>query len=45
MEREHADLLIVGSIRSHLAALAEVDEVVGAVPVLDDIEPFIYFLP
>jgi hypothetical protein len=34
----NTDLLVVRSVRGHLAALAEVDEIVGAVPVLDHIQ-------
>jgi hypothetical protein len=35
----------VRSVRGHLAAFAEVDEIVGAVPILNHVQPFIDFLP
>jgi hypothetical protein len=34
-------ILVVGAVRGHLAAFAEVDEIIGAVPVLDDIQPLV----
>ena len=45
MKREHADLLVIGAVGSHLAAFPEEDEVVGAVPVLDDIETSVDLAP
>jgi hypothetical protein len=41
VEGEHADFLIVDAVRSHLTAFAKVDEVVGAIPVLDNVKPFV----
>ena len=43
VEAQHRYLAVVLPVGRHLAALAEVDEVVRAVPVLDDIEPFVDF--
>lgn len=41
MQTEHPDLLIVDSVGGHLSALAEVDEVVDVVPVLDDVQALV----
>ena len=43
MKTEHPDLLIIDPVGCHLAALAEVDEVVDVVPVLDDVQTFVDF--
>lgn len=41
MEAEHAQPLILGPVAGELALPGEEDEVVGAVPVLDDVEPVV----
>ena len=41
MQTEHPDLLIVDPVGGHLAALAEEDEVVDVIPVLDDVETLV----
>src|SRR5262249_11111597 len=38
---EDGDLLVFESVGGDLAPLAEEDEAVGAVPVLDDVQPFV----
>ena len=40
VQRQHADLVILASIAHQLAPAGEKDEVVGAVPLLDHVEPF-----
>ena len=40
MQRQHGDFLVLQAVARNLAALAEEDEPVGAVPVLDDIQTF-----
>jgi hypothetical protein len=45
VEAEHTYLLIVQPIAGDLAAAGEVDEALGAVPILDDIKPFVNFAP
>ena len=40
LKREHADFLVVSAVGGHLAAFAKEDEVIGAVPVLDDVASF-----
>jgi hypothetical protein len=40
---EHAHFLVVSAVGGHLAAFAKKDEVIGAVPVLDDVESFVDF--
>jgi len=42
---EHAQLVVVGSIAAELAAAAEEHEVVGAVPVLDHVQPVVDLAP
>jgi hypothetical protein len=42
VKREHADFLVV-TVGGHPAAVAKEDEVVGVVPVLDDVESFVDF--
>jgi hypothetical protein len=41
MERENGQFLLVTAVAGQFAALAEEDDVVGAVPALDDVEPFL----
>ena len=41
MKRKHTDLLVVCAVRGHLAPFAEEDEIVGAVPVFDDVEALV----
>ena len=41
MQREHADLVILAAIADHFAMAGEEDEVVGAVPLLDDVQAFV----
>jgi hypothetical protein len=43
VQAEHADLLILAPIAGELAASGEEHEVIGAVPVLDDVEPIVDF--
>jgi hypothetical protein len=43
VQAEHADLLILAPVANQLAASGEEHEVIGTVPVLDDIEPIIDF--
>ena len=43
MERVHRDLLVLQPIASHLATFAKKDEVVGAVPGFDDVQPLVDF--
>ena len=43
VQREHAEFHVLLAVARHLAALAEEDEAVGAVPVLDDIQAFLDF--
>jgi hypothetical protein len=38
VEEEHGDLLLVATVAGELAALAEEDDVVDAVPALDDVQ-------
>jgi hypothetical protein len=42
VQREHADFVILAAIADHFAAAGEEDEIVGTVPLLDDIEPLVY---
>jgi len=41
VQRQHADLVILATIAYQLAAAGEEDEVVGAVPLLNHVQPFI----
>jgi hypothetical protein len=41
MQAEHAGLVILVPIARQFSALGEKDEVVGAVPLLDDVEAFV----
>src|SRR5512135_381589 len=41
MQREHADLVVLTAVAGQLAAAGEEHEVVGAVPLLDDVQPFL----
>src|SRR5919202_4603748 len=45
VQRQHRNLLVLKPVRDHLAALAEEDEPVGAVPVLHDVEAFVALAP
>jgi hypothetical protein len=38
MQREHTDLVILAAIAGHFAMAGEEDEIVGAVPLLDDVQ-------
>jgi len=40
VQRQHRDFLVLQAVTRDLAALAEEDESVGAVPVLDDVQAF-----
>jgi hypothetical protein len=37
--------VIFATVAGHLAATGEVEEVIGAVPALDDVEPFVDLAP
>ena len=41
MEAKHADLLVIGAVGGDFAAFTEENEVVGAVPALDDVQAFV----
>ena len=41
MQAEHAGLVVLMAVADQFATLGEKDEVVGAVPLLDQVEPFI----
>jgi hypothetical protein len=41
MQGEHADLVIFTAVARHLTAAGKEDEVVGAVPLLDDVQAFV----
>ncbi|MDH2387276.1 hypothetical protein QCN29_00435 [Streptomyces sp. HNM0663] len=41
MERKNGGFLLVAAVAGQFAALAEEDDVVGAVPALDDVQPFL----
>jgi hypothetical protein len=41
MQGEHTDFVIFAAIADHFAAAGEEDEVVGAVPLLDDVEALV----
>ena len=41
MKRKHTDFLVVCAVRGHLAPFTEEDEIVGAVPVFDDVEALV----
>jgi hypothetical protein len=41
MQGEHADLVILTAVAHHLTAAGKEDEVVGAVPLLDDVQAFV----
>ena len=41
MQGEHADLMVLAAVADHFAASGEEDEVIGAVPLLDDIQTFV----
>jgi hypothetical protein len=41
VQGEDRDLLVLDAVRGDLAALAEEDEAVGAVPALDNIQAFV----
>jgi len=43
VQRQHCQLLLVAAVAGDLAALAEQDEVVGTVPVLDDVQTLVDF--
>lgn len=43
MQREHADFMILATIADHFASAGEEDEVVGAVPLLDDVQALVDF--
>ena len=41
MQREHADFMILATIADHFASAGEEDEVVGAVPLFDDVQSLV----
>ena len=41
MQGEHADFVIFAAIADHFAATGEEDKIVGAIPLLDDVEALI----
>src|ERR1700733_15070692 len=41
MQCEHADFVVFTAIAGEFAAAGEEDEIIGAVPVLDDVETFV----
>ena len=41
MQREHTDLVILAAIAGHFAMAGEEDEIVGAVPLLDDVQALV----
>ena len=41
VQRQHADLVVLAAVAGQLAAAGEEHEVVGAVPLLDDVQPFV----
>jgi hypothetical protein len=43
MQREHTDLVILAAIAGHFAMAGEEDEIVGAVPLLDDVQALVDF--
>lgn len=43
MQREHTDFMILATIADHFASAGEEDEVVGAVPLLDDVQALVDF--
>jgi hypothetical protein len=40
---EHADFMVLAAIADHFASTGEEDEVVGAVPLLDDVQALVDF--
>jgi len=45
VQRQHADLVVLAPVAGELALAREEDEVVGRVPLLDDVEPFVDLVP
>ena len=45
VQRQHADLVVFAAVAGHFAAAGEEDEVGGAVPLLDDVQPFVDLAP
>jgi len=45
VQAEHAQLLVLAPVAGHLAAAGEEDEVIGAVPLLDDVQPIVDLAP
>src|SRR4051812_28465936 len=45
VQAEHAQLLVLALVARELAAAGEEHEVIGAVPVLDDVEPIVNLAP
>ena len=43
MQREHADFMVLATTADHFASAGEEDEVVGAVPLLDDVQALVDF--
>src|SRR5271165_1439747 len=43
MQCEHADFMVLATIAGHFASTGEEDEVVGAVPLLDDVQALVDF--
>ena len=45
VQAEHAQLLVLAAVAGELAPAGEEDEVVGAVPVLDHVQPIVDLAP
>jgi hypothetical protein len=45
MQAEHAQLLVLASIAGELAMAGKEDEVVGGIPLLDDVQSVVDFAP
>jgi hypothetical protein len=39
VQRQHADFMVLPAVAGHFVAPREEDEVIGAVPLLDDVQP------
>ena len=45
VQAQHAEFLVLATVAAEFAAPGEEHEVIGIVPVLDDIEPIVDFTP
>ena len=41
MQRKHCDFLILVPIRRDIPPFAKENEIIGAIPIFDDVEPFV----